>query len=655
MHIIEIEDKPQNWIAAVYSNEKEGAEYLKKITAKAEHKIVSHTFPSDKFPVYIIEKYATDDSGKEYNYFEFTDEEGYIDLIRTQKQNQDADSFKVYFTAYCFEEDYFQESYGSSMMGAINHAHVDNYHLQREDSEKGLSFGYINRLANSWDFDSLDQFFLEYMKDGTTEEKEELANGYLSLFCTMTYDFACGKLTQEGIAKLLPIAEKTSLLMGEKLWDVYSSTYITLMEDAIRNHPDKIDIYFKEAENAIYQNIKESPEEKQDGYKQLSFINELMAENRGFDQAHWEKAIKMIVRSIQIDPVQGDWFSYLKLVFLPYKIINKSKVEGVDSKTEKDLLKTWASNSKNEVKEFQKSALSLQNTYPAVSLNLALAFKRFNEYVEWLNSDIEFPEKDYLFWIDLAKQIEIQPATQLDLTEAGHFFYGEGKRLKRIDLLETAIKYFERLIEHIENPAFETYYKASCLEAIADIHYSNGNFLLAADYMDKTSAFYEENLALVKKNGSVLMHYAEYLERCYHYQANNPKPTIEKLEEFTQLAEEDGDGMYLSPIMLRIRLALLGQNEEEIIFQITKSLLLFELSMQDELEALKQKGVFSPYQRLNSFLNETFLFMSEVKENYYIDSQIKWLEVNKMNPDEVAKKWEERKEEIRKREKIDWN
>ena len=47
MHVIEIEDKPQNWIAAVYSHEKEGAEYLKKITANAEHKIESHFFQSE--------------------------------------------------------------------------------------------------------------------------------------------------------------------------------------------------------------------------------------------------------------------------------------------------------------------------------------------------------------------------------------------------------------------------------------------------------------------------------------------------------------------------------------------------------------------------------------------------------------------------------
>src|SRR5690606_726876 len=151
-----------------------------------------------------------------------------------------------------------------------------------------------------------------------------------------------------------------------------------------------------------------------------------------------------------------------------------------------------------------------------------------------------------------------------------HFLYKEGKRLSNITIIEAAIYHYQWLIERVEAPAFEVFYTASALENIAAIYLQNQEAAKADEFLNKAIAFYEEHLALVKSNPSVLMHYTEFLERCYHHQGNIQKPPLAHLHELAAQTEEEGEGMYSSPTMLRIRLALLESNEGDAVFHLTR-------------------------------------------------------------------------------------
>ena len=657
MQVIEVDFENERYIVAVSLNADKVNKLFGELKKSNQANIEIKPLPLKEFPVYAIEKHQNDESGGIRNHFEYTDEQGYIELIKLQKQQRGEDNFNVYFTAHHFEEEYLMDPADHNLMHNIDYVQVNNYFLDTEEAEMGLEHSRIGRLASRWDFEGLDRLYAKYVEDGTADEREKLAvDGYLSLFSSMDYDFACGKLTGKGIALLLPLAEKASTLLGKKLWDVYSRVYMILLEDAIENNEEQIACYFNETERAIQSNMLETVDEQQEGYRQLALINDMLAEYRHFGRQNWQRALAFINTSIAQEPAEGDWFLYLQLIYIPYEVRKGRKMTGLSDEQISDRYEEWRRLRPDELTKFKALAVSFPDSRHAVALNIAMAMKRLREHMEWYKMDGDyFPEEDYLHWLKEATQWQKQKTTRISLTEAGHFFHTEGQRYQRIDLLETAILHFERLIDQVDTPSFEVYYKASALENIADIFFLKKDNHQGMEYLNRATLFYKDHIDLVKANPSVLMHYTEYLERCYVHPANIIKPSMEELKAFATIAEDQGDGMYASPVMLRIRLALLEGDENEALYHMLKSLVLFELTIEESLKTLAQMSAIKNSEKLSQFLDNTFEFFDEIRENYYLDARLKWKQIKQMAPEEVAKAWEERQEEIRKREKITWS
>ncbi|GAA0892852.1 hypothetical protein GCM10009122_25310 [Fulvivirga kasyanovii] len=657
MQVIEIHFEGERSVLAVSHGKEKINEHLELLKEAGLANLTLKTVPLEGFPVYAVETHKIDDAGSEHNHFEYVDEQGYVQMIQMQKQHRVEDNFHVYFTAYYFEEEYFQQEPGHHHMDYLDHAQVDNYFLNDEDVEKGLAHSRISRLAGRWDLDGLDKLFTRYMASGSPAEKEELAyHGYLSVFAQMDYDFACGKLTDAGISLLIPIAEKISMLVGKEQWDVYSRAYMMLLEDAIEKHEDKVEHYFNEAERAVQANMLDSLEDQQESYKQLAQINDMLAEYYYFDDKHWHRALEFINTSIALDPAEGDWFTYLQLIYIPYDVRKNKRMEGLTEPEIKERYKKWHELRDNEIIKFRALGISQNDSRHAVALNIALAYKRLREYVEWYAlADSLFPEHDYQYWLNEAVNWKKQKTTRMQLTEAGHFFHAEGNRYKRIDLLETAVAHFQRLIEQVVDAPFEVYYKASALEDISDIYFSKNNHNEGVNYRNQATQCYRDHISLVEGNPSVFMHYTEYLERCYIHPADIIKPAMAELEALAAISEDQGEGMYSSPVMLRIRLALLQEDEGEALYHIVKSLILFELSMEDHIKELVQMPQIRGFKKLYALLNDTLAFFDEIREGYYLDTKIKWAQLREMTPQEVFEAWEERKEALRNREKIAWS
>ena len=645
MFSIEVHDTPLNWVAAIFVDEATGKEFANKVKSVG-HKVVEiKEIPLDKYPVYVLERIRKDKEGREVNCFEYASEETYVQQVRELKQNQGTHNWQVYFTAYILEEDYIQYPLESSLMGALDHTHVDNHFLNSENFDKGLECKKITRLASCWNIDALDKYFEIYMKEGSKAQKEELAvEGYISLFCTMDYDFACGKLTRKGIELLLPVADKASALMGKKLWDMYSRAYMILLQDAIENCHEKVSEYFQKAEKSIQENIQTAPDEQQQGYYHLANIYDKMTEYNHFSMEYWTKAIESVQQSLTIAPEEGNWYCYLSLLYVPYRLRKGRRTAGVSDGEAKRRYDQWKTARKAALGQFKVWCFSLLENNFALLLKIALAYNRLKEQLDWLGADRSlFPEEDYLFWLNEAQKVEGHKTTSMDLIEEAHFLHKEGKRLGRIDLIAAAIRHFERLIEKVDATAFEVYYKASALEDIAQIHLDNDDKEKAVEYMDTATAFYGNHLGLVKSNPSVFMHYVAYLERCYLFEGDVVKPSLKSLNNLATQTEEEGRGMYSAPTMMLIRLKLLEHDEEEVVFHLCKLLLLHELCIEDEIRELKSQLVPVSFTQLQHFLDDTLKFMKEVSEGYYLDPAIKWNELKRLGREKVKEAWEARK------------
>src|SRR5690606_12586197 len=264
----------------------------------------------------------------------------------------------------------------------------------------------------------------------------------------------------------------------------YVSAYMTLLEDAIEKYPDKVNEYFQSAVDIIKRFRKESPENEQECNRNLGLVYEMMAEYHNFHQDFWIKSIHYIKKSIQINPVEGDWFSYLKLLYVPYEIRRNKKI---DSNTAaEELYRQWDKYRIKEIEVFKPFVKTMIDADSNASLTLALAYKRLREYLTWLKEGhASFPEDDYAYWTNEAKQWQGENTTRIDLTESAFFFKTEGIRLDKIDLLENAARLFQKLIDKLEDTAFEVNYLAETWEAISNIHLKSKEYDLADKYLNK--------------------------------------------------------------------------------------------------------------------------------------------------------------------------
>lgn len=664
MYIIEIETAPQSWVAAVYKNKEDGEAYLESFPEKLRWQATIKKIDID-FPLFIIETIEN-----KQNQFEYLDHEGLVNRIRNQKKSTTEDDDHVYFNFYELNEDYFQEDVEKDQMGALQHTHVDNSYLNEEEISRSQYFDSIRELEYNYDIDRLDELYKQFMENNAAEyEKEELAtHGYMNLFWQMNYDFACGKLTDGACDYLLHLVEQAERLTGKRYWEPTAEAHLIILENACNKNDENIKVYLDNAIKALNLYWKELPQSTQEVYQKLALAYNFVAQaypEKG--EAYLTEAIDLLKRSIEIAPEKGDWAFYLRLLYLPVLLTEKimySIEEGktIDSVSEMtgDITNRYVN---KKISPSQLQAQRILNEFmqkqESVSAKMpylyALAFYNLSRHLEWFKlSQSLFPESPYIYWLEKSLLWYPETINRIDLSEACQMWGIEGVRLKRVDLLEKAIAMYERVLDKIDDNAFEIYYIAKLWQQISEIYHEKKQYDLADTAMSNALKTYQDNLDTIKNKPSTYLHYAEFLYELHKYEGNVAKPTTETLKQILIEVEEEAQGHYSRPVLMRMHTALIESDEHEAIYHLTKSLILHELCIENEIVQLKEQYENSPWQSLKLFLEETLSFMNEVHENYYLDTEVKWDTLKVMSREEVQVYWQQRKEQIRSRPVPDW-
>jgi hypothetical protein len=488
--------------------------------------------------------------------------------------------------------------------------------------------------------ENIDDLFERCKVSGTFQEKEELAEAYLDIFNEMCYDFACSKLTEEGILELYPIVEKIEFLKDSSEWSLRAQTYHILMEDS-EMREDNISVVRNGqlAIGALSKQLAEGAEEKYITYQSLSYcyytlINYLPEEAT----LYWGKALQYIKEAILGNSREANWIQYFTVLYSSLK--QESSVLKERREQERTAFRNWS--------------LALEEKEGALSFFIASQFIRFKEFSGDSESEgFIFPEKEYFFWLEKSLEDDLLDLSPMKISDAGHYYKKEGVRLQRIDLLERALAYFEKIFYTSSNDElFCIYYISDVLENIALIYTKQGLSEKADSYLTNALQWNEDKQELIQGNFSLLIHYAEFLERCYHYKGNIPKPTLELIKSVVKKAESTGGGYYSGPYFLEARLALEQKNEHLVVACLCKNLLLHELCIENQVEEFYNYLTKGTYSYLEKFLENTLLFMKEVSEGYYFNPKITFAELNSMSEMEVIETWIIRKAEIKKRKTI---
>lgn len=634
MYSIEVTSGDLKWIAAIYEAKTDGNTYLNDLKSHG------HTFDEinlthiTSFPVYAVEHVT---EGAPTNTFTYHTEPEYLDLIKHQQKNRSPKAtFEAYFTVYLFSSPYFQHPYGHSLMGALDHVHVDDYFLDSETATLGLGSTYIDRMVDQYNLEALYALYDTLKNSADEEAKQELSDGLLQLFANMDYDYACGKLTTMGIDALLPILEKASSLSGESIPEYYSRAYLILLEEAIKNRAPKkvVQEYMDKAVEVNESILHATQEEEQEAYSNLALTFKLVLEYLPSAE-YLQKAFSHIKKSIALDVTEGDWSLYLKLILIP--------VDASDPLIRQNI-ETLQADERIHFETFAKDHF-------AQNINLGLTISRsmhtVKDYIEWSKlPETLFPEQWYTSWLEKALLWQMDTRSRIALTENAHYLHNEGVRLQRIDLLEKAALLYQKLVEIADNPAFEIYYLANNAEALSDVYLHKGDKKKAYAYRNISTDIYENNFDIIRANFSTHLHYTEYLLRNFYFDGPINKSTIEQIEKHAQLAENEANGMYSKPAMIRLQLALHENKEEKATFLMARQLLLHESCMDKEVDKLLETSNETQYPTFFSFLKETEAFMHAIRENFYLDPTYKWKDICNMTPEDVMQAWQERKMEL---------
>lgn len=634
---VEVEENTKRWIAAVSQNKIMTKSYRDGLSVSSQIK----GFEANEFPVYAIETF-----NEEANSFYFVNKNQLLELIRKQKEDTVAHEDHIYFTFYTFETDYFQEPTVKSLMGALEHTHVDNAFLQEETLTKSEYHFEICSLANNYDIDGLDSLFKLIISSNNDLAKYDLAHyGYQSIFWNLIYDYACNKLPESGIDLLLDLIENEEFLLKKKNWPARTEAHFVLLETACSKGNKEIIYYLRQLNKALLQLLNESAESTEEIYQKQASAYALVADALPAKHAeHWEKAILALQNGIHENPETADWNLYAHLIFLPVPEIDtynnaKDKSQGTLQKYQKLEQDTF--------QDLLKKQEHASNKMPYL---FALNLYNLKEYMEWEKVDFTyFPQPLYFYWLDQSVKTDLPPFNRIDLNEACHFFHNEGIRLGRVDLLEKAIGLYNRIIEKTEEYSYEIHYLATAMEDISKILYQSGKVDEANNYVNKARQIYEQYIDKVKANYSVHLHYGEFLERCFQSEEKILKPDLATLQAIAIAVEAQGKGFYSTPIFLRMRIALYENKEEEAIYHLTKSLILHELCIDSEVDQLVEEYKDSAYIKFIQFLLETQKFMKSVRKNYYYDPQPGWEVLKNMSFQETLFCWEKRQNEIKNR------
>jgi hypothetical protein len=488
--------------------------------------------------------------------------------------------------------------------------------------------------------ENIDELFERCKVSGTWQEKENLAEAYLDIFNEMCYDFACSKLTEDGIQELYPVVEKIEWLKGSNEWSLRAQTYHILMEDA-EMREDNLSVIKNGqlAIEALSKQLEQGAEEKYIVYQSLSYCYYTLIPYLAEDAVlYWKKSLQYSKESILENSREANWIQYFTIMYSSLKQETFTLTELIVR--EQNLFRKWS--------------LALEEKEGSLSFVIASKFIRFKEFEDdSAQDDFMFPEKEYFFWLEKSLEDEMPELNPMKISDAGHFYKKEGVRLQRIDLLERALAYFEKIFYKSSNEElFCIYYISDVLENIARIYTKQGFPEKCDTYITNALQWNEDKQELIQGNFSLLIHYAEFLERCYHHDGDIPRPAIDFIKSVVKQSEAIGGGYYSGPYFLQARLALEQKNEHLAMAFLCKNLLLHELCIEDQVKEFYNnltKGVH-PY--LEKFLESTLLFMKEVTEGYYYNPVITFAELNLMNDVQVIETWIIRKGEIRKRKII---
>lgn len=633
MYKIEINRENDKWLAALCQDKKNADAFFETLADKTQEFATCSEVSRNTFPVIVIENCSYENQAKPYfEYVGFEELQARLNTLRTQKVD---DEEHIYFKYYYIAEDFFQSLPDENYMRFMQHTSVTNLVL---DETVSAFQEEVKKRASQYDIEGLDELF-EQTKTLYTSEKEKkyLAEyGYDSLFWDMNYDHACSKLTDEGIYSLVPMIEKMEILLEEKKWQHRSFANHILLEKACENEPENAISILKDTTEAFAQYLISHPEEKLEIHRLLAqayrMVLKIDPENA---LLYWQYALSEMQEAIAFSPEKASWSSLLELLYTPF-FGNKNILE---AQAQAKL-------------DFEEKIVELEARLGvAISYPLALAYQELEEYLEWRKIENVFPEKEFLRWAEKSLTYDLQKTTRLDLHQCAEFFHRFGINYNRIDFLEKTIQLYERVLKATSDCAFEVYYVAKIWKEINEIHLANQQNELAEKAISNAIAMYKNHYEMIKTNPSVHLHYAEFLEYCYHYKGNIEKPSLSELKTIAEEIELESKGFLSYPYVLLARIALFEKNEAQAICELTKSLILHELCGDSTFQDLKKELEHTDFEAVKTFLIETESFMEAISDGYYYNPEMEWETLITKTPDEIIAYWEKRKLELKNRPK----
>lgn len=631
LYILESENGNQREIFAV-SSDLQQLEHYRENLAASEATLTLVTI-NQSFPLYVVEhlEEGNDIAGAKYRY---TPVGGLLALLESTDPVERND--EAIFSYYIFDSNYFRDT--TFKHSWIQPVRVDNSFwrgFMEDESENYLRYQHVTTIAANYNLMALDFLYDHWVHQEDEHRRFELAEeGYAALFWTMCYDLACNKLSQEAVADFIPMIENAEALCRKKLWSLRAEGFTNLLYNAIEHEPEKIVSYGLQAIDALKNLRHESARPVLELCRLAYVYGELVTHDQPNQNIHWQNAIDCVHECIQLDAEEVPWRFYIDLV--------SGEIAG-----ENEVLKKMRS---EETQCFLQTAASFAENNSYHQLIIALAYRDYITHRQQENREIHpMLQVQALYWLNLAISWKGGPTTSVTTDQAISFFRDEGVRLQRMDVLEAARDLY---FPAAGNVSGDTYGVARILQSIADLHIIQNNTTAANETLHQTWQYYRERWEDNDDNISYLIHFAEFLEKLYNTWYVTDKPEIRDIRYAAVRAEHVGNGHYGTPGFLLARLALLEGDEDEAIHLVTRELLLHELCIDNRITEFKKDEQFRPFHHLQEFLNATLQFMEDVSVGYFFDPCIRWEELNRMNPPEVATAWKNRMETIRNRKKL---
>ncbi|PXY47003.1 hypothetical protein [Flavobacterium hydrophilum] len=637
MYAIQITKETESWIAAICPLKEQALEYLQTLPEVTQEYATCYEIHIKTFPFVIIEHTVMQHDSALY--FEFATLEELQERIAFFRVQMMDDPDHLYFKYYFIDEAYFQVASEQNYMQYLKYTFVNNSILE-EPYMISVFHEEIKKYVADYDISGLDKLFEQTKNDSTSKlEKKDLAiNGYDNLFWTMYYDHASGKLTEAGIACLLPIVEKIEILREQKKWEHRSYAFHMMLEMACKNKPETAFELLKKTVEAFKNYLISQPAEKLNIHRLVSLAYQWMIETEPANALlYWQNAVLEIKKAIDYDPENASWSSLLELIYFPFN--EDKKISGEQEKEQKIV--------NTKIQKFEKDRGAV------IAYQIALAYQNLEEFLNWKKVENVFPETLAFQWAEKALAYIPEELSRTSLYECAEFFSKTGAKANRVDFLEKTISLYEHILNTYEDSFLEIFYIVSILREIARIHLQNNQQELADSAITEARLMFENNLEKVKSNASLNLRYAEFLEYCYTYNGNIKKPALSELKGVAEEIEIESKGFYSYPYGLLTCIALLESNETEAILQATKSLILHELCAKATFYDLFEQFKNSEYNQIKDFLQDTILFMEEVEKNYYYNPELSWEKLNKMSNEALTVYWEGRKDEIRNRLSFD--